>query len=249
MAHNNKQVLEYWDKDSVESMYDKFLLNAEIDLIKKFISPNTKLLDAGCGEGEATLVYSDLPGVMIHAVDFSETRLKKALERLKSCGNVMLKKVDFLDHYVLDNDYDVIVSQRFLINLREWDTQKKVILDLMAMLKPGGRFLMLEGSKQGTASLNEFRVAWGLEPIPVKWHNLFFDDEVLLNFMQKEGYCLIEQIGLGTYFLLTRGIRPVLDRDLNWNCEFNRLAAMNKMENLLGLGTKFSRLKLWVFQK
>ena len=135
--------------------------------------PGAKILDAGCGEGEVTLVYSSIPGTVVPAVDFSETRLRKAKGKLNGRENVLLKHVDFLGTYDLDSDYDAIVSQRFLINLVEWTLQQKVLLDLMSMLKTGGKLLMLEGSKHGVDSLNEFRVAWRLEPIPVKWHNLF----------------------------------------------------------------------------
>ena len=108
---------------------------------------------------------------------------------------------------------------------------------------------MLEGSQQGVDSLNEFRSSLDLGPIPVKWHNLFFDDDLLINFMQQHGYRLIEQDGLGAYFMLTRGIRPTLDSELNWNSEFNRLAALPKVGDLLGFRTEFSRLKLFVFEK
>jgi ubiquinone/menaquinone biosynthesis C-methylase UbiE len=247
--HDNQQVLEYWNRDEVESMYDKHLLNAEIELIKQRITPNAKVLDAGCGEGEGTLVYSAIPGVIVHAVDFSQTRLDKAAKRLQGRTNVSLQQVDFLGHYLLANDYDVVISQRFIINLMEWDLQKKVLLGLMAMLKPGGRLLMLEGSKQGMESLNEFRAGFGLNPIPAKWHNLFFDDDELTAFMQQHSYRLLEENGLGTYFLLTRGVRPALEKELNWDCEFNRLAATPTMKRLLAFDTKFSRLKLWVFAK
>jgi ubiquinone/menaquinone biosynthesis C-methylase UbiE len=187
---------------------------------------------------------------MIHAVDFSVTRLKKAASRLKGQRNVKLEQINFIEEkHRLDRDYDIVVSQRFLINLTEWELQKQVLLDLMALLKSGGRLLMLEGSKQGVDSLNEFRIAWGLEPIPVKWHNLFFDDGKLINFMEEHGCNLLEQDGLGTYFLLTRGVRPHFDKELNWNCEFNRVAATKRMDDLLRLGPKFSRLKLWCFGK
>ena len=249
MAHNQEEVLEYWNTDDVESMYDKHLLNAEIEIIRKRIPPGSKVLDAGCGEGEGTLAYSSIPGTVVHAVDFSEIRLKKARERLHGRENVLLKQVDFLGTYDLDDNYDVTVSQRFLINLMEWELQQKVLLDLMSMLKPGGKLLMLEGSRQGVDSLNEFRAALELEPIPVKWHNLFFDDLTLRNFMQQHGYTLVDQDGLGTYFLLTRGVRPALDEKLDWNCDFNRLAVTNKTSQLLGFSTEFSRLKLWVFEK
>jgi ubiquinone/menaquinone biosynthesis C-methylase UbiE len=249
MMHDNQQVLEYWNRDEVESMYDKHLLNAEIELIKQRITPNAKILDAGCGEGEGTLLYSEIPGVIVHAVDFSQTRLDKAAKKLQGRTNVSLQQVDFLGQYVLANDYDIVISQRFMINLMEWDLQQKVLLGLMAMLKPSGRLLMLEGSKQGMESLNQVRAAFGLNPIPAKWHNLFFDDDELLAFMQQHSYSLLEENGLGTYFLLTRGVRPALEKELNWDCEFNRLAATPTMKRLLPFDTNFSRLKLWIFAK
>ncbi|HEY2971161.1 MAG TPA: class I SAM-dependent methyltransferase [Pyrinomonadaceae bacterium] len=249
MIHNQEQVLEYWNNDEVESMYDKNLLKAEIDLIEQYIPPSAKILDAGCGEGEGTLAYAAVPGAVVHAVDFSETRLQKARSRLSGRENVIFKQVDFLGTYDLDSDYDVIISQRFLINLMEWSLQQKVLLDLTSRLKPGGRLLMLEGSRQGVDSLNEFRAAFGLEPLQVKWHNLFFDDCSLVDFMTRLGHDLVHESGLGAYFLLTRGIRPMLDKTLDWDCEFNRLAAAAKTDELLELGARFSRLKLWVFQK
>ncbi len=76
--------------------------------------------------------------------------------------------------------------------MQEWDLQKKVLEDLIALLKPGGRLLLLEGSQQGADSLNEFRAAWGLDPIPVKWHNLFLDDVKLVSFMKSQGHTHME---------------------------------------------------------
>lgn len=247
--HNNKQVLEYWEKEEVESMYDKFLINLEVRIIKKRILKDSKVLDVGCGEGEGTLEYSTIPGVQIVAVDFSETRLRKAAERLGQRKNVILKKVDLLKKYFLEKDFDFIVSQRFLINLMEWDLQKKVILDLRKLLKKGGKLLMLEGNVDGVASLNNFRKLFGLEPIPMKWHNLFLNDGKLIKFMEENDFKLVAEDGLGEYFLLTRGVRPYFDKNLNWNVKFNKIASSDQVRSVLNLHTKFSRLKLWVFEK
>ena len=249
MIHNNKQVLEYWNQQDVESMYDKHLINLEIQLIARYLAPHTKILDAGCGEGEGTAVYAQLPGTTIHGADFSDTRLNKARSRLVNCNNVRLSQVDFLGEYALDKDYDSVVSQRFLINLMEWNLQQKVLLDLMGMLKQGGRLLMLEGSVQGVEELNRFRAQYGLEPIPVKWHNLFFDDSALKSFMSDHGFGLVEEDGLGEFFLLTRGVRPVFDSNLTWDNNFNRIAASQPIRDILRLRTTCSRLKLWVFSK
>jgi len=247
--HNNEEVLDYWNQPEVESMYDKHLLALEISLIRARLSPGAKILDAGCGEGEGTAAYAGIPGVAIHAVDFSETRLAKAADRLAGVTNVVLKRVDFLSEYSLDHDYDFVVSQRFLINLMDWELQQRVILDLMSRLRPGGRLLMLEGSQQGVDSLNAFRDMWGLPPIPVKWHNLFIEDLRLEVFMAKHGYPLVDQDGLGAYFLLTRGIRPALDPKVNWDSRFNEAAAGSAVGHALALGSKFSRLKLWCFER
>lgn len=248
-VHNSKEVLEYWNKDQVESMYDKNLLNLEINLIKKRLTKNSKILDAGCGEGEGTLEYSNVFGVKIHAVDFSETRLKKAAQRLSKHKNILLKKVDFLGKYSLDKDYDFIVSQRFLINLMEWKLQKKVLLDLKSMLKKGGKLVLLEGSLEGVDELNKFRREFELDPIPVKWHNLFFDDKDLISFMKKNNLTLVEEDGLGEYFMLTRGVRPYFEKDLSWDSNFNNIASSSQVKEILKLGSTCSRLKLWVFKK
>lgn len=246
----NQSVLDYWDTPEVESMYDKHLLNAEIRLILKNITENSKILDAGCGEGEGTLEYARVPGVIVHGADFSETRLKKAASRLKEIKNVVLKKVDFLcSSYDIDKDYDFIISQRFLINLPDWKEQSRVIAEFMEHLKTGGLYLMLEGSAKGVDKLNILRKALGLEPIPVKWHNVFFDDDILVSFMEERGYPLIKQDHIGPYFLLTRGIRPLLDESLNWDCDFNLRAANDDVKKVLECCEDFSRLKLWVFRK
>lgn len=50
MMHGNQQVHEQWNRDDVESMYDKHLLKAAIGLIKRRIPPNAEILDAGCEE-------------------------------------------------------------------------------------------------------------------------------------------------------------------------------------------------------
>lgn len=247
--HNSQEVLKHWNRDDIESMYDKNILNLEIKLIKDRITKKSKILDAGCGEGECTLEYSKILGVKIHAVDFSEARLKKAAKRLSNRSNVTLKKVDFLGTYFLDKDYDTIISQRFLINLTGWKSQQKVLLDFKSMLKQGGELVMLEGSIEGVETLNKLRKAFGLNPIDIKWHNLFFNDRTLMNFMKRNNFISVKEDGLGEYFMLTRGLKPYFEKELNWNAKFNKTASSPEIKKILNLGPVCSRLKLWVFKK
>jgi SAM-dependent methyltransferase len=250
MINNHVEVLDYWNNDSVESMYDKHLLSAEIRLVTKYIKPNGSLLDAGCGEGETTLEYSKIPGIFVTAADFSSTRLSKADIRLNGASNVRIIKCDFLNPINLRNDcFDTIVSQRFIINLMEWRLQKQVLEFLASRVADGGRLILLEGHQFGVDRLNAIRSIFGLPPIPVKWHNLFIKEDELIAFMGDIGFSLAASAGLGAYFFLTRCVRPYFDSNLNWDAEFNRISSLDGVSDLLGASPDVSRLKLWVFER
>ncbi len=247
---DHSKIKAYWERDDVESMYDKYYVEAETRLILNHIPDGARVLDAGCGEGEATLRYASVPGVQICACDYSNTRLKKAAEGLSGCPNVELKQVDLTgDLTELGTDYDRIILERCLINIATWDEQLRVLLSLMDLINPEGKLLMLEGYQQGAEELNELRASFNLDPIPIRWHNEFIDNDKVVNAMAEHGYALDYEDGLGDYMMLTRGIRPTLDKQLNWDCEFNRIASGEGLKSLLNFGPRFSRVKLWVFAK
>ena len=243
-----EQILEHWNDDNVQSMYDKHLIALEISQIKKLIKPGSIILDAGCGEGEGTLEYAEVEAVKIVAADFSETRLNKARARLRNCQNVELRRTDFLSEVQFHEKFDLIITQRFLINLIDWQNQKNTIKKLINMLAPEGTLIFLEGSEDGVRELNNIRERFDLKPIAIPWHNSFFKDEVLESFMQNEGFVLQMKNGLGSYYLLTRAIRPYFDRSLNWDAEFNQISASLDQAGILSIGSEFSRTKLWHFK-
>jgi len=249
MNMNQDEILNYWNREDVVSMYDKNLLNLETKLIKSYLRANSKILDAGCGEGESTMIYSGLPNTIIHAVDFSETRLCKAKQNLKGIKNVYLRKLDFLKSYEIDHDYDFIISQRFLINILDWKLQKKIIKDLIDHLKPTGKLILLEGSKNGVDELNNLRHIFKLPIIPVKWHNLFLDDHTFEAYVNSLNCKILNKNGLGEYFMLTRGIRPFFEKVTNWDADFNKFASDLNLKKIINCNDKFSRLKLWVIKK
>lgn len=213
-------------------MPDKYAVQLEVKAIKKQLGPGN-MLDVGCGEGENTQKFSQIRGIMVTGIDYSQNRLKLAR---KNCPRIKFITAD-LTKKLPPTKYDYIVSQRFLINLPNWQQQKQVISHLINSLKPKGKLILCEGSLQGVKKLDDFRAKFKLAPIPIRWHNTFIDD----NNLQKFGFKLID--GFGGYFLLTRGIRPFFDQDLNWNSRFNRLAAK------ISLPVKYSRIKIWQFIK
>lgn len=224
-----------WSDRSVESMYDKTLLGLEIEAIKRHIPNGSRILDAGCGEGEGTLAYTEVGEV--EAFDRCKERLEMARERVGD-------KAIFYQHDVLkppiDKHYDVVISQRLLINLGTWEQQKYAMLKLSSM---GKRLILSEGSVDGVGELNKFRALYGLPPIPIPAHNLFINDADLLEHAEEIGLRLVTTESLGSYYLLTRGVQPALKTSFRWDSDFNLASAK---ADIWG-ADEFARVKIWVF--
>ena len=69
--------------------------------------------------------------------------------------------------------FDVVLTNRSLINLTSVKDQKEVIQGVEAILRPGGMYLMIECLNEGAASTNFLRKRLELDPIDPPWHNLF----------------------------------------------------------------------------
>ena len=62
--------------------------------------------------------------------------------------------------------YDCIITERLIVNLPTEELQRLAIEALIARLRPGGAYLMVEGSQQAFQVLNQYRSAAGLAEIP-----------------------------------------------------------------------------------
>lgn len=234
-------IKEHWDDPATESLDDKHWAAAERRLIARYIPRGMTILDAGCGEGEGLEVYARLGPTT--GVDYSETRLAMARQR---CPTTLLHRVDLLCDDP-PGHYDVVVSARLLINLKDWAEQRIVLQRLAGCLKPHGRLLLWEGSEDGQLELNAVRAAIGLPPIHPQWFNRFLDDSVLEDYAQGHlGLRLSDKTGLGAFFLLSRGVHQYFTANPTWDVAFNCMAASPAMETALNLRATCSRLRLWV---
>ena len=224
--------LKHWNDSSVESMYDKTLLRMETQNILSWIPSGSSVCDVGCGEGEGTLEYSKIANVV--GVDSSPVRLEFARKR---CPDVAFKRCSVFD---LEGEFDVVISQRLLVNLSCWEEQQRA---LIVLGKASKLVIISEGSIQGMENLNAFRLCMGLKPIPVPEHNVFIDESFLLNFTRSLGWKLKGCKTLGSYYLLTRGVQPALTDNLTWDSDFNLRSS--KVD--LPCSDRFSRVKQWAF--
>ena len=202
-------VKAYWEDPSTVSIIDKNLHQIEIDTVCRHLLPTDSLADIGCGNGEATVQYA-AKVARCTGFERSEHLRSEAEKAAQKSGrsNISIRSGDILDDSLPAAAFDVIVTQRLLINLASWEEQMQGILNVHRMLKPGGRYIMIENTNDGFLAVNDVRVALDMAPIPQHWHNRFFDyDEMMDVFRGK--FQLLRHYDFGLYYLLTRVYVPM----------------------------------------
>lgn len=180
MSASLEQIRKHWDERAalgqMAGTQDLGLKRLEQDAILSAISEaaggrQIRILEIGCGIGETARRLSLLAG-SLDAIDASPEMINQAL-KLGSYG-VRFAVGDVLNPPA--GPYDVIYTQRCLINLPTWELQKQAIDAIADRLVPGGRFLMCEHSLSGLFALNAERSKRRLPVINEPWHNRYLTD-------------------------------------------------------------------------
>jgi len=143
---------------------------------------SSRVLDAGCGDGETLFVIEDaFCGQKLVGRDYASSMIDLARGKLASrpasgidfaIGDVRRVAQDFGP-----GSFDFIMTDRCLINLSSETEQYEAIAGIAAALRPGGFYLAIENFVEGNDRLNSLRASFGLPPIEIRWHNKFFREE------------------------------------------------------------------------
>ena len=188
------KIRQYWEERAKEyaatratTTNDVYLRELEISSIIQTLQEiqmvNGTVLDVGCGDGYSMLaVAKALPNLSFLGVDYSEQMIKLAIENLN--GVPQLKaQVSFVVGDVMDlspicgdSPFDLIISDRCLINLESFGSQTQAIREIARYVKGGGYYMAIENFIEGHENMNRARIAVGLQEILVRWHNLYFKE-------------------------------------------------------------------------
>lgn len=202
--------------DKYATSQDMNLRELEIKAISKHLSDGLKVLDLGCGNGYTISSLVTLHNCEFLGIDLSEPMIEcanKISDDLKLKGKVNFRIGNILDLDISPNSFDVVITERLLINLPTWEDQMKAIKDIHTILNDNGLFLMMEATKQGVDRLNELRQKVGLEAIPHStkqnwWINRFDEDKIEQFLSQIFKIQEIQRFGM--YFFLSRIIHPLM---------------------------------------
>jgi SAM-dependent methyltransferase len=209
-------VKQFWDDRAADPALDASQVThpdvwqrwLEIETIKTLVSPRDRVIDIGCGAGYATKQIA--PRVTdILGVDYSAGMIARATAE-DVPANARFAVGDVLNLSPANfGVFDVAVTIRCLINITDWPTQQAALRNIAEVVRPGGRYIFVEGLRDGRDALNKLREAVGLERMPTVWHNLDFDRAETLGFLD-EYFHLEREIGFGSYDTIARVVHPLL---------------------------------------
>jgi SAM-dependent methyltransferase len=212
----DSQVKQFWETRAqdpsltdVEATHqDVWQRWLEIETIKPFLRASDRMIDVGCGSGYATRLLAPLVRDAV-GVDFSESMIARA--RTAAAGQPAVRfevgNVLSLDRQALGS-FDVALSVRCLINLESWALQRQGIEQIAGLVKPGGRFIFVEGFADGRRALNGLREQVGLSQMPKVWHNIDFEEATLLPYLDRF-FTIAARRHFGVYDFVARVVHPM----------------------------------------
>lgn len=254
-AKNKKNdIYEFWNNRSelgVEAgTRDTVCKRLEIEAIAGYVKDGMNILDAGCGNGVTALELAECYAVNVTGFDFAEKMIEAAKEQM---ANKRLKgNCTFFVHELknvgeLRKTYDLVYTERALINFRSWKEQEEAIKSIIGLLKPDARYLMCENSQDALNRLNSIRLQAGLDTIKPPWHNRYLIEDEIQNIPVAGAELEEIENFASTYYFLSRVVNAWLSkregREPAYDAPINKLAL-----NLPPIGD-VGQTKLWVWKK
>lgn len=255
MEYTNKEnIRDFWNSRAGLGKWagtqDLVAKEIEIEAIAKYVKDGMTVLEAGCGNGVTAIELAKRHAISIKGTDFAEEMVaeaKKMAEGHKLKGTLNFETLDILNLQEIKETFDMIYTERVIINLMEWEIQKKAITNIFKMLKPGGIFVMCENSHEGWEEINRFREMLQVSPYQHPWHNRYFRDSEIES-IQVPGVRL-ENIDYysSTYYLLSRVVNAYLskleNKDPSYEAPINQIAKQIPSVGKMGQG------RIWIWKK
>jgi ubiquinone/menaquinone biosynthesis C-methylase UbiE len=249
-----RAVRDFWDSRAglglAAGTKDLILKQLEIEAIAGHVREGMRVLDAGCGNGITAITIAERYMVDVVAFDFADEMVKTAKEMVADRqlkGSVTFNVFDIRDIPKTLGMFDLIYTERTLINLQDWQSQADAILKLTNLLIDGGLYLMCENSQDALDRLNALREQVGLQTIDPPWHNRYLIEAEIEQY-SVPGVRLEGAVNFtSTYYFLSRVVNARLamleSMEPFYDAPINQLALQ-----LPSIGD-FGQTKIWLWRK
>ena len=261
----NEKIKEYWENRAIENTdniqattNDIYLRKLEIATIVKTLNElelteDSEILDVGCGDGFSTInIAKDIQKGKFTGIDYSSNMIQNACKLKQSLD--FQKNIEFLTGDSTDLDailknklFDVIMTDRCLINLETLELQKKAISQIAKHVKKGGHYICIENFVEGQENLNIVRKKLELNEIPIRWHNLFFKEDEFTKTVTKEFRIVRWDDFVSSYYYATRIIYSKMCQIEKTEPDYNHI--IHKLAVDLPWFGKFSPIRMAILEK
>ena len=254
----DKIIKDHYDKVALlqkkspsSTMKDKKIRNLETDFIlselNKFKKKKMKILDVGCGNDYTlSLISKKYKKFVLHGFEQNLSLLKLASERLRNKAKIFHKDIRSIDKN--SKKFDLIICQRVIINILNSTDQKKVLKNLIGLVKKNGVLLFIETFESSIKNLNKIRKSFKLKPIKHAHHNKPLNDKFFKNKKLKEFY-VDKNKELSSHYLIARVLHPIYMIANREKFQHNSNFVNFFSNELTGKSDFYSHIKLLKFKK
>ncbi len=168
--------------DPASTMPDEIVRGKEIEAIRGYLrvfsagQRSIKALEIGCGNGHLlSLLHQEFPTISFSGIDYTARMVELAQSR--RLPNVRIAQGDVAALAFATAEFDVVISERVIINLLDSADQDRAFGEVARVLKPGGYCICIEGFATPLGNVNAARAELGLAEIKQPYHNRWFSDD------------------------------------------------------------------------
>jgi SAM-dependent methyltransferase len=266
-------IAQYWDTPEAlaANKRDVVLKQLEIRAISQYVRDGMRVLDAGCGDGETiAALMRQFRGLRIVGIDASPQMVALAEDAAMrantyaACGPSERGSVDIGECRIQDVSgnphglaFDLVYTERALINLPTWEEQSRAIAELSCLVAPGGALLLCEHDIDGLKQTNTWRARIGLPAIVPPSHNRYLardEMEDVASHIKGLGIVVLEDCFrlvdfAGMYYFLSRIVNAAIAHAAGVEPDYDAPVNRKALDLPLGPGpggfTGYSGLWVW----
>lgn len=245
-TRSNERILDHYRQEAMahelrptSTMADETTRELEVASILAWLDDlapgheGGRLLEIGCGNGYLlSLIRDRYPALDLSGIDLSPEMIGLANDRrLDRCalGVGDVRSIGFPDEH-----FDVLVSERCVINVLDAEEQEAAVREAWRVLRPQGHLILIEAFTDAADTLNRTREEIGLPTIPMTHHNLWLDKSRFLRSIESSFEIVNPDRHaatdgrparnfLSSHFFVSRVLYPaVTRREVMYNTEFVR---------------------------
>lgn len=235
--------------DLAASTPDPLAKELELQALQRALDSDSDVLEVGCGNGYNLFRLSGSLQKRLAGIDFAPdmiTAAREAASEREDGDRFRFDVRSVLDDLESLGKFPQIFTDRCLINLPSLDLQLKAVENLLRILQPGGRLVLVESALQGQERLNDLRERVGLKRIPYHWHNTYLDETEFLKALSSHVKLVTVDHFASLYFLISRVFNAKLTPA---GQEPDYLAEINKIACALPSIGELGPLRLYLFVK